>query len=191
MEALLIPLLNHMLSQQGWARTRLSAHAGRQAALLVAGQRLRLRIDEGGLLVKSDADSGDDVEIEVGSDAFRSIPGGMDGLMAHVRITGNAELADALSFVARHLRWDREADLARLFGPILGRRMHLAAGGVERAVPDAGKRLALNATEYLVHEGGLLVAQAEMEAHMTEIRRFRDDLARLEQRVERLSRMTR
>lgn len=188
MEALLAPVLNHLLAQQGWAAARLAAHAGNQATLVLAGHHIVFRIREGGLLEAGEADGPSDVEIVIDSGAVGALSNGVDGVMAHVKLSGNADLADTLSFVARHLRWDREADLARVFGPILGRRLHLTANRFESAVPAAGRRLAQNAAEYLVHEGGALVARVEMDASMADMRRFRDDLARLEQRVSRLER---
>lgn len=188
MESALAPVLNHLLAQHTWAAARLRVHAGKQARLVLGGQSLCFTITDDGFLGAGAASESNAVEIEVPASALKSIGDGMDGIMAHVRITGNAELADTLSFVARHLRWDREADLARVFGPILGRRMHLTARGLERGLPDAAKRLASNATEYLVHEGGVLVAHDEMERRLGELRRFRDDLARLGQRIDRLDR---
>jgi len=190
-EALLTPVINHLLAQHTWAKARLVAHAGKQVELHATGQRLLFAIDMEGYLASGEADHDTDVVIELAPEALKALAEGMDGIMAHVRITGNAELADTLSFVARNLRWDREADLARIFGPIIGRRIHLVARSIEHAIPDTGQRLARNATEYLIHEGALLIAQDEMTSHMADIRRLRDDLARLEQRVERVARKSR
>lgn len=191
MEVLLAPVINHLLAQQPWARQRLLSHAGKQAEVKVSGQHLRFRITDGGELEAGTTDAPSDVSIELGYGALKALTEGVDGVMAHVRLTGNAELADTLSFVARHLRWDREADLARLFGPIVGRRMHITAKQVEKAVPETGRRLARNTTEYLVHEGGILVGQDEFDSHLASLRRLRDDLARLAQRIERVSTKTR
>lgn len=182
-----LPAINHLLSQQDWARRRLAAHGGTSLRLSAQPVLLRCTIDEHGLLSAADEKEDDDVVIELPFEALSSLPNGTDALMAQVRITGNADVADTLSFVFRHLRWDREADLARLFGPILGRRLHLGARQCERAIPEISRRLAGNVGEYLVHEGALLVAKETMEAHVTDLRHLRDDLARLEQRVARLS----
>lgn len=188
MESVLTPVLNHLLAQHTWAGARLRPHAGRQAQLGLSGLSLRFRITSEGQVEPGDSEAVNDVTIELSSDALKALGDGIDGVMAHVRITGNADFADALSFVARHLRWDREADLARVFGPIVGRRLHLGARQMERLVPDTGRRIMRNATEYLIHEGDVLVAREEVESHIGQLRRLRDDLARVQQRVDRLSR---
>ena len=185
---LALPAINHLLAQQDWARRRLADHGGKTVRISAPPVSLRCMIDDNGLLVASPDELDDDVVIEMPLDELSSVAQGADALMARVRITGNADVADSLSFVFRHLRWDREADLARLFGPILGRRLHLGARRCERAAPEMGRRLAANVGEYLVHEGAILVAKDTMEDHITSVRQLRDDLARLEQRVARLGR---
>lgn len=184
---LTLPAVNHLLCQQDWARRRLAEHGGTTLRLSAPPVLLRCTIDDHGLLAAAVEPGDDDVVIELPFEALSSIANGTDALMARVRITGNADMADTLSFVFRHLRWDREADLARLFGPILGRRLHLGARQCEQAIPEIGRRLAGNVGEYLVHEGALLVAKETVEAHVAALRHLRDDLARLEQRVARLS----
>lgn len=169
---------------------RLKAHAGSQVHAHLGGMSLRVCIQPDGLLGAGNTEAADTVSVEVPASALAAIGNGLDGVMAHVQLSGNAELAETLSFVARHLRWDREADLARVFGPIIGRRLHLAARRVEAGVPEAGARLARNASEYLVYEGELLVDKTRFEDHLSAVRCLRDDLARLEQRVGRLAKQT-
>lgn len=182
-----LPAINHLLTQQDWARRRLADHTGTSVRFSAPPVSMRCMIVDDGLLATSPEGVDDDVVIEMPLEELSAVTRGTEALMAQVRITGNADVADTLSFVFRNLRWDREADLARLFGPILGRRLHLGARRCERALPEAGKRLAGNVGEYLVHEGAMLVARDAMEDHIAAVRHLRDDLARLEQRVARLS----
>jgi ubiquinone biosynthesis protein UbiJ len=183
---LALPAINHLLAQQEWARQRLAPHAGAVVRLDAAPAQLRCRVDEDGLLAPATPDSEDAVVLSLPLEALPQVLQGGEDAMSQVRISGNAELADSLSFVFRHLSWDREADFARLLGPILGRRLHLAAAACQRALPEFGRRLAANAGEYLVHEGQLLVSSTAMDAHMAAMRELRDDLARLAQRVARV-----
>ncbi len=185
-DALLLPALNHLLAQHEWGRHRLRAHTGAHAQVSIAGYPLDFTINAEGYLDIAEKSQQSDVVIEVPSSAFAAIPHGIEGVMAHVHITGNAELADTLGFISRHLSWDREADLARLLGPIVGRRVHLMARGVEHNVPEIVERMARNTSEYLVHEGELLVSREALEQHVSSTRRLRDDLARVAQRIARL-----
>ena len=123
--------------------------------------------------------------------------GGQAAAMRHVRIDGDAELANAVSTLARNLRWDAAEDLSRALRGVMGapvsdsvaqrvvdgaRQMHDSATRVGRALLD-------NVTEYLLDEQPTLVRHAALEGFGTDVARLRDDLARLEKRLERLERM--
>ena len=134
---------NHLLSQSGWARARLQAHAGRTARLAVSPVV--------------------DIDFSVA-----------------------AEFADALGFVFRHLRWDAEEDLARIFGDMLAHRV--VEGG--RQALDEGRRTLEraggNLAEYLTEEAPVLVPRTALPEFFHEIVELRDALGRLEKRVGRI-----
>lgn len=178
--------INHLLAQHAWARERLRAHAESVVAIQVAGVTLRFALTNDGYLSDASREVTADATIEVSEDIIGSLGDGVEGLMSRVRIQGNADIADTLGFVFRHLRWDREADLASVFGPILGRRLSLAISRSGEVIPEVGARLAQNAGEYLVHEGRMLVANNEIQAVQESLRHLRNDIARLDKRVARL-----
>ena len=178
--------INHLLAQHAWARRRLAAHAESVVAIEAVGVTLRCAITNDGYLSDASRDRTADATIDVSSDAVSALGGGIEDLMHRVKIQGNADIADTLGFVFRHLTWDREADLARLLGPILGRRLNLAVERGARTIPQAGTRLARNAGEYLVHEGRMLVAHGELQTLQEALRHLRDDIARLDKRIARL-----
>lgn len=179
--------LNHLLAQADWARRRLREHAGAVAEVALGGTVLRLGIAADGYFCDSAIDVPPSVTISLPPSAVSRLPDGIDATMAEVKLSGQADLADTLSFVLRHLRWDGEADLARLFGPIIGRRAHLAANRVAQALPEAGARLVANASEYLAHEGRLLVPRVALSAHAERLRQVRDTMSRLDKRIKRLA----
>ncbi len=180
--------INHLLGQHAWARRRLGAHAESVVAIEAFGVTLRFAITRDGFLSDASREDGTDATIAIAGDAAGALlGGGIDELMSHVKIQGNADIADTLGFIFRHLKWDREADLAQVFGPIIGRRLDLAMAQGGRAVPEAGARLARNAGEYLVHEGQMLVARTEMQALQEQLLHLRNDMARLDKRIARLS----
>ena len=96
-------------------------------------------------------------------------------------------MAASLSEVARNLRWDVEEDLSRVFGDIAAHRM-VETG---RKFADWGKQGADNVarsfSEYWTEESPLIAARADVATFSAEVDALRDDLARLEKRVERLS----
>ena len=103
-----------------------------------------------------------------------------------IRYKSAAEFADALGFVFRHLRWDAEEDLARIFGDMLAHRM--VEGG--RHALDEGRRTLERAggnfAEYLTEEAPVLVARTALPAFFHEIVELRDALGRLDKRIARI-----
>lgn len=107
--------------------------------------------------------------------------------MSAVRIEGNAELADALGFVFRHLHWDAEEDLSRVTGDILARRLVLGAEAAKSAHLRAWSALGGNLTEYFSEEQKILVTRPALDAYRDDLAQLRDDVARLEKRVSRVA----
>ena len=179
---------NHLLSQSGWARTRLLPHAGRSARLAVTPLlELDFSVSAEGYFATWSGENEPEVLLELSAaDLPKLLMDGLETAMRHVRIEGNAELADALGFVFRHLRWDAEEDLSRLFGDIAAHRLaegsrHVLSEG-RRSLERAGGNLA----EYLTEEAPLLVPRNALPAVAQDIVALRDALGRLDKRVARL-----
>lgn len=149
---------------------------------------LRVEIDELGLFrAKFDDDSQPDVTITAPLSAITTLA--LDGKatgMGAVRIVGNAELADTVSFVLRHLEWDAEADLATVVGDIAAHRI---MNGLRRLAPlpkRAAASFAGNVRDYLVEEQPVLLSRAAIGQLDLDVHTLRDDIARLEKRLARI-----
>ena len=108
--------------------------------------------------------------------------------MKAVRINGNAEMADALGFVFRNLRWDPEADLAALVGDVAAHRLHEGVLSLLSTQRSAAQAAGNNLLEYLTIEKRILPSRTEIEQHVDRLRELRDAVARLEKRIERIER---
>lgn len=186
---LLLPL-NHLLQSAPWASERLHAHAGAHVAIHAGPFRLNLVITGQGLFsAAEDATATPDVLIQLPDDfAVRAVVD-RSSLMSKARLSGSADIAETLAFVFRHLEWDSEADLARLVGDIAARRLHRGGLAVVDGVRRATQRMGDNLSEYLGEEdNGLVAGRAPLQAFLGDVDRLRDDIARLEKRLERLER---
>lgn len=199
---LFVAAANHLIAQSGWAAGRLRPFAGRHAQVVLGadqadgkgGMRFPFSIGSDGLLaVAGDGtDIPADVTLRLPGDALTALPGGgLEAVLGRVQVSGAADLAETLGFVFRQLRWDGEADLARLVGDIPAHRLSRLAGQAITWQREAGQRLLANGTEYLVEERGLLPAKGELAAFGHDVDRLRDDLARLEKRLQRLNESSR
>ena len=173
LEAPIIAALNHLLEKERWARERLAAFAGAVVELAAAPfPALRLSIDASGLATKAPAEAQAALVVSLR-------PGAVDW-------TGDERLAEAVRFVARHLRWDIEEDLSRLTGDIVARRIVQAGQDLSAWQRDAARRTAESFADYFAQESRLLVARPELE----QLTRSREALERrleaLEQRVRAL-----
>jgi ubiquinone biosynthesis protein UbiJ len=112
---------------------------------------------------------------------------GKDAVMRAARIEGSAEFAEALGFVIRNLRWDAEEDLSKIVGDIAAHR--IVAGSREFAgwQQQAAQNFAANLAEYFTEEQPLIARQGDIAAFSGDIDRLRDDVARLEKRLQRLT----
>ncbi|HRM70105.1 SCP2 domain-containing protein [Thauera phenylacetica] len=186
--SLFLSATNHLLAQAGWARQRLQPHAGRTARLVLSPvAEIDFSVANDGQLAEWSGEEAPEVSLRLAvADLPRLLVDGLETAMRHVRIEGNAEFAEALGFVFRHLRWDAEEDLSRLFGDIAAHR--LVEGG--RKVVEEGRRslerASGNVAEYLTEESTLLVPRKALPAFAEEVVALRDAVARLDKRVARL-----
>lgn len=130
-----------------------------------------------------------DVTITVDAGAAPAfLSGGQPGAMKHIRIEGDAEFATVLGYLAEHLRWEPEEDLAKLIGDAGAYRAATFAREIAERARRTGRNLIGSVAEYLLDEDPQLVRLSELETLTLDLTRARDDVARLEKRLERLER---
>ena len=181
--------LNHLLEAEVWARDKLKPYAGQcvefRSPPLPA---LRLEILDTGLLRRAAEDAAPNLIVNIGPGALPAMLRGEDALLREIGIEGNADLAGTVQYLFRHLRWDIAEDLSKVFGDVIAERMvregkRFAAWNVE-----AAEKLAQNFSEYLIEEQPLLARPADVRQLLADADQLRDDLARLEKRIDLLAR---
>lgn len=178
--------LNHVLRSEAWARERLAPFAGRTVELAPAFLPvLRFAIDDQGFVAPAEASAAADLKIMVRSEAPVAALKGEDALLRAVEVTGNARLAEAVMALVRHLRWDYEEDLARIFGDVVAHRMGEALRALAAWAPDTAQRLAESFAGYVTDEAKLLLGRPEFERFAAGVSELRDAVERLEARMRR------
>ena len=178
--------VNHLLRGAGWARDELKRFTGKTARFEVVPFVISLTVLENGELAPALADA-------IPSTTIRLTPGLMLRLSARdesawreVDIAGDIEFASAIRQVARNLRWDVEEDLSRVFGDVTAHRMAESGRTFrrwgEQAVENTGRSFA----EYWTEEQPLIAAARDIEEFNRAVDRVRDDVARVEKRIETL-----
>lgn len=181
-----IPLLNHLLEREDWARQRLKPYSTQTVRIEGGPVKLTMTVDELGAFRPGAPDEMAAVTITLPSDAPFRMLFDPSSIFGAARITGAASFAETLAFVFRNLRWDYEADLAVIIGDIPAHRLsRLLAEGVAWQ-RSAAMRLGLNAAEFATEESGLVTSARDLTRFGREVDQLRDDAARLEKRISRL-----
>lgn len=186
-------VINHLLAQEPWARSKLVAHAGKIACIDTGLMQLRLKVAADGYVqdvpaTSADADAAANVTIRVKPADLPLIAANRERAVSYVKLEGDADFANAISQLSQNLRWDAEDDLARVFGDIAATRMVSGARGLFDAVRTTHRKLTENVAEYFLEEQPMLIRPRMLQDFSADVVRLRDDLERLSKRIEKLER---
>ena len=159
LNALLVPALterlvlvvNHVLAAEPQATARLLPHRGRVLRLELAGlprllqpaPELAFEVTPAGLMAACTDPRAADLRVRIDAAnpaalAFRALT----GEQPLVDIEGDAQLAGDVDWLLKNLRWDVEADLERLFGPMVAHELYKLGASLAHALRAAGQRAA-------------------------------------------------
>ncbi|MBC7803559.1 MAG: hypothetical protein H7Y16_06745 [Candidatus Parcubacteria bacterium] len=179
--------LNRLLQAETWARARLAPFAEETLELRAPPlPTLRLTIASDGALAAAAPSAEAALVVILRPDALAAAMKGEDHLLRSIDVAGNAKLAAEVMFLARHLRWDAEEALSKVVGDAVARRLAGLARDAIAWHAEAARRIAGSLVEYAVEEKQLLVRRADLETFAGAHARLRDDLERLEKRVQLL-----
>lgn len=145
----LVLVVNHVLAAEPQAGARLLPHRGRVLRLELAGLPRLLRpgpdlafeVSPAGLMAVCNDPARSDLRVRIDASnpaalAFRALSGEPPA----VEIEGDAQIAADVDWLLKNLRWDVEADLERLFGPVVAHELHKLGSSLASALRAAGQR---------------------------------------------------
>jgi len=182
----LAPAANHLLARDADCQRRLKSQANKVLELRASPIVVRLMVNASGFLEPAAPVVPADTTIAV--DLKDALPALRDRqkAMSATSIQGDVELAATVSYLLEHLRWDPEEDLAQVVGDERAVMAMRFFSQVVEGVLGTGQRLSDATREYMLHEQAIAVSQTDMDRFADEVRHLRDDMARLEKRVQRL-----
>ncbi|HYW90856.1 MAG TPA: SCP2 sterol-binding domain-containing protein [Gammaproteobacteria bacterium] len=104
-----------------------------------------------------------------------------------VQVEGDSDLAERFHRILARARPDLEEVLARATGDVVAHAMGYGLRRVGDWVRRGAHTVSEDLADYLRYESGELVPRGEIEGFLADVDRLRDDLARLEARLEALS----
>lgn len=181
--------INHMLAAEPWARAQLVPHIGKTLHLVVRPFTIRLAVEPDGAIARASTTAPADTTVTLPYSAVaRLLAGGREAVMRDMRLDGDADFAQAVSLLATNLRWDVEEDLSKVVGDGASHRLVSAARRASGEIKRTNERVVAGVSEYLLEENPQLVRPRAVDSLATGVRQLRDDLARLEKRMDRLTR---
>lgn len=178
--------VNHLLAQASWAREKLQPFAGQCAHIALPPFSALFSITTEGLIAAPPAGATATVTIDLPASTPLLALQGKAAIMRAARITGSAEFAQELGYVIQHLRWDVEEDLSRVVGDIAAHRLTTGVSAFAAWQRDKLKNLAENLAEYLTEERPAIARRNAIADFSADVDCLRDDVARLEKRLQRL-----
>jgi ubiquinone biosynthesis protein UbiJ len=180
--------INHVLSKEPWATSKFLPFAAQVTRIDFSFFQIFLTVKPDGLLEVSAGSVNDPtVIISLPNDTpFKFVSGDLSAIFSSARISGSAELAEALAFVFRNLEWDVESDLADLIGDVATTRVVAFFKSFSDWQKTSAVNVAHNFKEYIIEESRQVVSQVEITDFGQSVNDLRDDLARLDKRISRL-----
>lgn len=179
--------LNHLLRGNGWARDSLKPYAGKTVCVRCLPFVASLRILDSGEVTPASAVAPADAILAVTPGLLLRMAARDDTAWRDIAIEGDTALAGAINHLWRHLRWDVEEDLSRVFGDIAAHRMTGSARAMAQWAKMSGENLMRSFTEYWTEERPAVAAGNDLAGFASDVDLLRDDVARLEKRIAKLA----
>ena len=181
---------NHILLRESWASKRLQLHAGKTVRFSISPfLDINLTVQDNGELSSAMSDVTIDTSITI-------ILGLLPRMLAHdeeayskIKISGDTEFAEELLFISKNLHWDVEQDLSRIMGDILAHRVVKTSEDLKQWHNKAILNLSEALAEYWTEEKPLLAKSTLIHEFISEVSKLREDVERLENRVEKFSKL--
>jgi ubiquinone biosynthesis protein UbiJ len=178
--------VNHVLRSAPRAMERLRPHAGRTVAFRVGPLAMALTVQTTGEVVAAVEGAARDLEVRISPFLVPALAAGEEAAFEAIEMQGDAALAADVAFLARHLRWDYEEDLAKVVGDIAAHRIAGSARDLGRWGREAALRMGQGAAEYWTEESPLIASRTKVQSFARDVAQLADAVEELEQRIERL-----
>ncbi len=179
--------LNHLLSQSGWALQRLARFAGKTARFNIAPFSFGYTIQADGTVLNAAKDASADASCNIAPSLLPRLALHDEAAFAQIQSTGDAALLAEIFYLSRNLRWDVAEDLSRITGDVAAERLVQRARAQQQQLRDSSLNFTQALAEYWTEEQPLLAKPAHIASFVSQVDKLRDDVARLELRLNRLS----
>lgn len=173
--------------QNSWALPRLKRFAGKTARFNIAPFSFAYTILEDGLLRSADAESSADAVCDIAPSLLPRLASQDEFARNEIHSEGDAALLTEIFYLSQNLHWDVADDLSKFTGDIVAERIVQTAINARQQLHDGAENLSQAAAEYWTEERSLITKPHQLSTFSQQVDTLRDDMARLEQRIKRLT----
>jgi ubiquinone biosynthesis protein UbiJ len=179
--------INHVLRTNAWARERLLPFAGKTARFNLFPTACTLTVRNGGEVGPAAAGAAPDVTLSATMPVALRALAGDEAAWNAATVDGDTAFAQEISYLVRHLKWDVEEDLSRVFGDIAAHRIAEGGRALNRWREQTRDNVTQAFAEYWTEERPLIAKRRDVEQFNHDVDALRDDVERLEKRLEMLA----
>lgn len=181
--------VNHLLRGASWSAPRLKVHAGKTALFHVKplSTTVLTVLDSGEVAAAAPDPAAAAASFTLSPALAMRIAAGDSRAWDEVSVNGDADFAADIAYLAKNLRWEVEEDLSRVVGDIAAHRIVNTGAAFNRWGKKTTSKITSSLAEYWTEEQPLLARSARVERFVADVDSLRDDVARLEKRIDKLS----
>lgn len=176
--------INHLVRASSWARAALIPHAGKTARFEILPLAVSLTVLPDGEVSPAATGVTPSVTLRLTPGLLLRLAAGDENAWREVEVVGDAEFAMVINQLARQLRWDAEEDLSRFFGDIAAHRLVETGRSLQRWGQGTARHVGRSMAGYWTEEDPLIAGASELAEFHHAVDIVRDDVARLEKRIE-------
>jgi ubiquinone biosynthesis protein UbiJ len=178
--------VNHLLRGSSWAREALLRHAGKIACFEIPPLALSLTVLPNGEVDVAPAGASASVTLRLTPGLALRLAARDEYAWREVEVMGDSDFAATINQLVRQLRWDLEEDLSTFFGDVAAHRMAETGRSFRRWGERTAEHVGRSLAGYWTEEDPLIASAPEVMEFNREVDVLRDDVARLEKRLENL-----
>jgi len=182
-----VTTLNHLLKQNSWALGRLAKFTGKTVRFDIAPFSFAYTILPDGFFSHASDDTVADAHCTIPPSLLPRLAMRDEKAHADIQSEGDAALLAEIFFLSRNLRWDTAEDLSQITGDIAAERIVQTAQHAQQQLHSSASNFARAVAEYWTEERPLIAKPRKISAFMQQVDTLKDDIARLEQRIKRLT----
>jgi ubiquinone biosynthesis protein UbiJ len=183
-----VATVNHLIAQSGWAAERLRRFAGKTARFDVPPFVFSCTVKPDGLLQEAARDANPDAALSIAPSLLPRLALDDADAFSGIAAKGDAAFIEEIVFLLRNLKWDAAEDLSRVTGDVAAERIVGLAKAGGREIRNVALNLSGALAEYWTEERPLIAKPHDLSEFARSVARLDEDLARLEARVEKLTR---